>query len=51
LLKAARDLQRGHEPPEPRRGYDYRVHPIADLMHCDVSFEEVARSAMANGSG
>src|SRR6266478_248159 len=34
-----------------RRGSGYRVHPIADLMHCDVSFEEVARSAMPNGLG
>ena len=51
LLNAVRGLQRGLEPPEARRGWGYRVHPIADLIHRDVSFEEVARSAMPNGLG
>jgi phthalate 4,5-dioxygenase oxygenase subunit len=51
LLNAVRNLQRGQEPREPRRGYGYRVHPLADLAHHDVSFEEVARSAIPNGLG
>jgi len=51
LLNVVRGLQRGHEPLEARRGWGYRVHPIADLMHRDVSFEEAARSAMPNGLG
>jgi phthalate 4,5-dioxygenase oxygenase subunit len=51
LLKALCGLQAGHEPPEPRRGYGYRVYPLANLANHDVSFEEVARSAMLNGLG
>jgi len=46
LLKAVRDLQVGQEPSEPRCGCSYRVHPTANLVHRDVSFEEVARSSM-----
>jgi hypothetical protein len=46
LLNAVRSLQRGQEPPEPRCGYAYRVHPTADLVRRDVSFEQVARSAV-----
>jgi len=46
LLKAARDLQAGHEPPELRSGHAYRVHPAADLVHRDVSFAQVARSTL-----
>lgn len=46
LLKAVRDLQRGQEPPEPRRPDAYRVHPLADLARRNVPFEEVARAAM-----
>jgi len=49
LLNAVRNLQRGYEPLEPRRSYSYRVHPLADLANHDVSFEEVAHSAMSNG--
>jgi phthalate 4,5-dioxygenase oxygenase subunit len=44
LLKAARDLQAGKEPPEPHCSGAYRVHPTADLVHRDVSFEQIARS-------
>ncbi len=46
LLKAARTLQAGREPPEPHCGGAYRVHPTASLMRRDISFHEVARSAM-----
>jgi hypothetical protein len=46
LLNAVHSLQRGQEPPEPHCGGAYRVHPIADLVHYDVSFEQVARSTL-----
>jgi phenylpropionate dioxygenase-like ring-hydroxylating dioxygenase large terminal subunit len=46
LLKAARDLQAGQEPAEPGRGYAYRIHPTATLVVREMSFENVARSAM-----
>ncbi len=46
LLKAARDLQAGQEPAEPGRDYAYRVHQTATLVVREVSFENVARSAM-----
>ena len=47
LLKAVRDLEAGREPPEPRRGYAYRVHPTATLVPREVSFEKLACSAMS----
>jgi hypothetical protein len=46
LLKAARDLQAGCEPPESHCAGAYRVYPTADLMHRDVSFEQIARSTL-----
>ena len=46
LLNAVRNLQAGREPPESRRGGAYHVHPTADLVHRDVSFEQVARSTL-----
>ena len=46
LLNAARNLQRGYEPPEPRCSGAYRVHPLADLARRDVSFDEVVRTAI-----
>jgi hypothetical protein len=46
LLKEARDLQAGQEPSEPHCGGTYRVHPTASLMRREISFNEVARSAM-----
>ena len=46
LLKAARTLQAGREPPEPHCGGAYRVHPLADLARRDVSFDEVVRTAI-----
>ena len=46
LLKAARDMAEGREPPEPRCGATYRVHPTASLVHREISFEEVTRSAI-----
>jgi len=49
LLNAVRNFQRGQEPPEPRRGHMYRVHPAAYVARREVAFEKVARSAMPNG--
>jgi phthalate 4,5-dioxygenase len=49
LLKAARDLQTGREPREPHCGGAYRVHPTASLMRREISFNEVARSAILSG--
>ena len=46
LLNAVRNLQRGQEPAEPGRGHAYRVHPTASLLHREVAFENVTRSAM-----
>jgi phthalate 4,5-dioxygenase oxygenase subunit len=46
LLNAARNLQRGYEPSEPRCSGAYRVHPLADLARRDVSFDEVVRTAI-----
>jgi phthalate 4,5-dioxygenase oxygenase subunit len=46
LLKAARDLQVGHEPSEPYCGGTYRVHPTASLIHREIAFNELARSTM-----
>jgi hypothetical protein len=46
LLKGARDLQAGQEPSEPHCGGAYRVHPSASLRHREISFNELARSAM-----
>src|SRR6266545_5824492 len=51
LLKAARDLQAGREPPELRSGHAYRVHPVADLARRDVSVEGVARAAIPMSVG
>jgi phthalate 4,5-dioxygenase len=45
-LNAARNLQRGYEPPEPRCSGAYRVHPLADLARRDVSFDEVVRTTI-----
>jgi phthalate 4,5-dioxygenase len=47
LLKAARDLQAGREPLEPRQLNMYRLHPIAELALRDVSFEEMTHSTLA----
>jgi hypothetical protein len=38
--------QAGQEPSEPHCGGTYRVHPTASLMRREISFNEVARSAM-----
>jgi hypothetical protein len=46
LLKAARDMAEGREPPERRCGMTDRVHPTASLVHRAISFEEVTRSAI-----
>ena len=46
LLNAARNLQHGQEPSEPRRTSAYRMHPTAKLMRREISFNEVARSAV-----
>ena len=46
LLKAVRNLQSGQEPLEPHQSGGYRVHPLADLVSRNISFEEVARTAM-----
>jgi len=41
LLNSVRNLQHGYEPPEPRRSVAYRLHPIANLAHRDVSLDEL----------
>ena len=41
LLNSVRNLQHGYEPPEPRRSAAYRLHPIANLAHRDVSLDEL----------
>jgi len=46
LLKAMRHPQAGREPPEPRSGHVYRVHPVAGLFPRDVAFDDVTRAAM-----
>ena len=46
LLKSARDMSWGREPPERRCGTTYRVHPTASLVHRAIAFEEVTRSAI-----
>jgi hypothetical protein len=46
LLNAVRNLEGGHELPEPRCGRVYRVHPVADIVQRDIAFEEVARSTL-----
>jgi phthalate 4,5-dioxygenase len=51
LLHAVRNLQGGEEPPEPRLGNAYRVHPLADLVRREMSFERVACGAMLLGDG
>jgi hypothetical protein len=50
LLKAARDLQAGKEPPEPRCAGVYRVHANANLVRCEISFNEIVRSALPKSS-
>lgn len=40
-LEAVRNLQTGHEPPEPHCSGVYRVHPTAGLVPNEVSFEEL----------
>jgi phenylpropionate dioxygenase-like ring-hydroxylating dioxygenase large terminal subunit len=51
LLNAARNFQRGQEPAEPHCGGAYRVHPIAELAHRNVPFEEMAHSAVRASAG
>jgi hypothetical protein len=46
LLNAVRNLQAGQEPRESHCGGAYRVHPTASLMHREILFNEVARSAI-----
>jgi phthalate 4,5-dioxygenase len=46
LLNAVRNLQAGQEPRESHCGGAYRVHPIANLMHREILFNELARSTM-----
>jgi len=46
LLKAARDMAEGREPAEPHCGSSYRVHPTASLVHREIPFQAVTRSAI-----
>jgi phenylpropionate dioxygenase-like ring-hydroxylating dioxygenase large terminal subunit len=50
LLKAARALQAGKEPPEPRCAGAYRVRASANLVRCEISFNEVVRSTLPKSS-
>lgn len=50
LLHAVLDLRAGREPLEPHREHAYRVHPLADLARRNLSFSDVARSAVAKNS-
>jgi hypothetical protein len=46
LLRAARNLQQGIEPPEACNGAAYRVRSAAIVLNPDVEVEEGAREVM-----
>ena len=41
LLNSVRNFQQGQEPPEPCKATAYRVRPIADIAHRNLSLDEV----------
>lgn len=44
LLNSVRNFQQGQEPPEPRKATAYRVRPIADIAHRNLSLDEMLGS-------